>query len=227
MHARPSLLRRHRPATATLVTALVTCTALTACAAPTPSPATSAAPQATASPGPASSAGTTTPDKATSNAAAPDNTTGGPASDAAPTQVSIPSLKIRSSLMRLGLNPDGTVEVPPAEQGMTAGWYTGGAVPGRPGPAVLIGHNDTRFGRAVFHDLKDIRKGAEVLVRGGDGTSRSFRVTGKETVNKKEFPTERVYGATEGSTLRLITCDGAFDAEGHPVDNLIVYAEPS
>ncbi|MCR8943331.1 class F sortase [Streptomyces sp. OUCMDZ-4982] len=227
MHARPSLLRRHRPATAALVTALVTCTALTACTGPAPSPATSAAPQATASPGPVSSAGTATPDAAASHNATSDDTTGGPASDAAPTQVSIPSLKIRSSLMRLGLNPDGTVEVPPAEQGMTAGWYTGGAVPGHPGPAVLIGHNDTRFGRAVFHDLKDIRKGAEVLVRGGDGTSRSFRVTGQETVNKKEFPTERVYGATEGSTLRLITCDGAFDAEGHPVDNLIVYAEPS
>ncbi|MEV7268718.1 class F sortase [Streptomyces bacillaris] len=227
MHARPSLLRRHRPATATLVTALVTCTALTACAGPTPSPATSAAPQATVSPGPTSSGGTTTPDAATSHNATSDDTAAEPASDAAPTQVSIPSLKIRSSLMRLGLNPDGTVEVPPAEQGMTAGWYTGGAVPGRPGPAVLIGHNDTRFGRAVFHDLKDIAKGAEVLVRGGDGTSRSFTVTGKETVNKKSFPTERVYGATEGSTLRLITCDGAFDAEGHPVDNLIVYAEPS
>ncbi|QCW80765.1 class F sortase [Streptomyces sp. S6] len=167
------------------------------------------------------------PDAAASHNATSDDTTGGPASDAAPTQVSIPSLKIRSSLMRLGLNPDGTVEVPPAEQGMTAGWYTGGAVPGRPGPAVLIGHNDTRFGRAVFHDLKDIAKGAEVLVRGGDGTSRSFTVTGKETVNKKAFPTERVYGATAGSTLRLITCDGAFDDEGHPVDNLIVYAEPS
>lgn len=222
MHARPSLLRhrhhhRHRPGTAALVTALVACAALTACAGPSPSPATSTAPQATATPHPASSGGTATTD----------NAADAPASDAPPTQVSIPSLKIRSSLMRLGLNPDGTVEVPPAEQGMTAGWYTGGAVPGRPGPAVLIGHNDTRFGRAVFHDLKDIAKGAEVLVRGGDGTSRSFTVTGKETVNKKAFPTERVYGATAGSTLRLITCDGAFDDEGHPVDNLIVYAEPS
>ncbi|MGW3437624.1 class F sortase [Streptomyces bacillaris] len=226
MHARPSLLRRH-PAAAALVTALVTCTALTACAGPAPSPATSAAAQPTPPPGPASSGGTATPDTATPDDTADGNAAGEPASAAAPTQVSIPSLKIRSSLMRLGLNPDGTVEVPPAEQGMTAGWYTGGAVPGRPGPAVLIGHNDTRFGRAVFHDLKDIAKGAEVLVRGGDGRSRSFTVTGKETVDKKAFPTERVYGATEGSTLRLITCDGAFDDEGHPVDNLIVYAEPS
>ncbi len=31
--------------------------------------------------------------------------------------------------MELGLNADGTVEVPPAEKGMTAGWYRGGSVP--------------------------------------------------------------------------------------------------
>lgn len=125
--------------------------------------------------------------------------------------------------MYLGLNADGTVEVPPAEKGMTAGWYTGGSAPGAPGPAVLIGHNDTRFGRAVFHDLKKIRKGAEVLVRDTAGKTLRFTVTGKETVDKKAFPTEKVYGPTKDSTLRLITCDGEFDAQGHPVDNLIVY----
>ncbi|MEU0159762.1 class F sortase [Streptomyces sp. NPDC006261] len=200
------------PRTAALLTAIVTCAALTACAGPAPS---AAAPPAAAS-APASSAPTST------------TTQGQPSptdASAAPIQVTIPSLKIRSSLMRLGLNADGTVEVPPAEKGMTAGWYTGGSVPGRPGPAVLIGHNDTRFGRAVFHDLKNIRKGAEVRVRGGDGKSLRFTVTGKEAVAKEAFPTERVYGATQASTLRLVTCDGAFDTEGHPVDNLIVYAE--
>ncbi|WP_257002318.1 class F sortase [Streptomyces sp. WZ.A104] len=141
----------------------------------------------------------------------------------APTELSIPSIGVRSSLMELGLNADGTVEVPPAEKGMTAGWYTGGSAPGEPGPAVLIGHNDTRFGRAVFHDLKNIRKDAKVLVRDGTGKTLRFRVTAKESVAKKAFPTEKVYGPTKGSTLRLITCDGDFDAEGHPVDNLIVY----
>ncbi|MFJ9624244.1 class F sortase [Streptomyces sp. NPDC101181] len=201
-----------RPRTALLVTAVAAFAALTACAGGAP-PAT--APPAASAPAP--------------SAAAPAETHGQRDAEnaPAPAEVSIPSLKIRSSLMPLGLNQDGTVEVPPAEQGMTAGWYTGGAVPGRPGPAVLIGHNDTRFGRAVFHDLKDVRKGAEVIVRGGDGASLSFTVTGMETVSKKAFPTQRVYGATAGSTLRLVTCDGAFDAEGHPVDNLIVYAEPS
>ncbi|MEU6924479.1 MULTISPECIES: class F sortase [unclassified Streptomyces] len=146
---------------------------------------------------------------------------------AAPVRVGIPSLGIDSELMRLGLNQDGTVEVPPAEKGMTAGWYTGGVTPGEPGAAVIIGHNDTRFGKAVFHDLKKIAKGADIAVRNDRGAELHFRVTGTETVSKKAFPTEKVYGATRARTLRLITCDGSFDAQGHPVDNLIVYATRS
>ncbi|MFB8210882.1 class F sortase [Streptomyces sp. NPDC056010] len=142
-----------------------------------------------------------------------------------PAHVSIPSLGVDSDIMRLGLNPDRTVEVPPADKGMTTGWYTGSAVPGEPGAAVLIGHNDTRFGRAVFHDLRKIAKGADIVVRDGSGKDIHFEVTAHETVSKNAFPTARVYGRTTERALRLITCDGAFDAAGHPVDNLIVYAK--
>ncbi|NEA17405.1 class F sortase, partial [Streptomyces halstedii] len=142
----------------------------------------------------------------------------------APTRVTVSSAGVDSTLMRLGLNRDGTVEVPPAEKGMTAGWYAGGAIPGEPGAAVLIGHNNTRFGKAVFHDLHKITKGADITVTNGAGEKSHFTVTGKETVAKDVFPTEKVYGATGERVLRLITCDGDFDNEGHPVDNLIVYA---
>lgn len=142
----------------------------------------------------------------------------------APTRLTVPSLGIDSELLRLGLNEDGTVEVPPAGKGMTAGWYAGGAVPGEPGAAVLIGHNDTRFGKAVFHDLHTIAEGADIAVSDGGGEEAHFTVTGTETVSKRTFPTEKVYGATDDRVLRLITCDGDFDADGHPLDNLIVYA---
>lgn len=143
---------------------------------------------------------------------------------AVPTEVAIPSIGITSSLMELGRNKDGTVEVPPAEKGMTAGWYIGGSVPGEVGPAVIIGHNDTRFGKAVFHDLKKITKGADITVTNDRGESAHFTVTDTESVSKNSFPTEKVYGPTKDRALRLVTCDGAFDADGHPVNNLIVYA---
>lgn len=126
--------------------------------------------------------------------------------------------------MKLGLNVDGTVEVPPADKGMTAGWYTGAAVPGAVGAAVIIGHNDTRYGRAVFHDLRKIAKGADITVTNTRGQSEHFTVTATESVSKKSFPTQKVYGPTSQHALRLITCDGDFDANGHPVNNLIVYA---
>ncbi|MFI2317446.1 class F sortase [Streptomyces sp. CB00072] len=211
--------------TTALLTAVAACVALAGCSSAEPSASSSAA-----SGGPAASASSSAPDETESGSSGTGGSTGstGPSStdepdQPAPAHVSIPSIGVRSALMELGLNADGTVEVPPAEKGMTAGWYTGGSAPGAPGPAVLIGHNDTRFGRAVFHDLKKIREGAEVLVRDAAGKTLRFTVTGKETVGKKAFPTEKVYGPTKDSTLRLITCDGEFDAQGHPVDNLIVY----
>ncbi|MEV6474178.1 class F sortase [Streptomyces sp. NPDC051657] len=208
--------------TAALLTAVAACVALAGCSSAEPSASSSSAASGAPS-APASAA----QGEAASGSSGPTGSTEPSTTDEprqpGPAHVSIPSIGIQSTLMELGLNADGTVEVPPADQGMTAGWYTGGSVPGEPGPAVLIGHNDTRFGRAVFHDLKDIREGAEVLVRDGAGTTLRFTVTGKETVSKKAFPTEKVYGPTKDSTLRLITCDGEFDAEGHPVDNLIVY----
>lgn len=151
----------------------------------------------------------------------------GDAPAAAPVRISIPSLGIDSELMRLGLNQDGTVEVPPAEKGMTMRLVHRRRRSGERGAAVVIGHNDTRFGKAVFHDLKKITEGADIAVRNDRGAELHFRVTATETVSKKAFPTEKVYGSTGARTLRLITCDGAFDAQGHPVDNLIVYANRS
>lgn len=165
-----------------------------------------------------------------STAATPSGSAAGPAPSAppakaaAPSRITISSIGVDSSLMPLGLQTDGTVEVPPADKGMTAGWYTGGAVPGERGASVIIGHNSTRFGRAVFHDLREIAEGADITVRDAQGKEIHFKVTGRETASKQEFPTKRVYGTTGEKALRLVTCDGAFDAQGHPVDNLIVYA---
>lgn len=208
----PSLRRRSTALPVYACLALAALTALTGCSDDSPSKSPAAvAPTTTTAVTPDAEASATTGSASKSAAQAP-------------VHVSIPSLGVDSDIMRLGLNTDGTVEVPPAEKGMTVGWYTGGPVPGAQGPAVLIGHNDTRFGRAVFHDLKKIAKGADITVRDAKGAEIHFEVTGRETASKNAFPTDRVYGPTDHRALRLVTCDGAFDAQGHPVDNLIVYA---
>ncbi|MFI1190319.1 class F sortase [Streptomyces californicus] len=218
---------RHPRRIAALLTALTTCAVLAGCSSAVPSASSSA------ESGGASATATAPADqgdarpRSTASAGSAGTSGQDTASRSVPVEVSIPSIGVRSTLMTLGLNADGTVEVPPADKGMTVGWYRGGSVPGAPGPAVLIGHNDTRFGRAVFHDLKTVREGAEVLVRNEAGRTLRYTVTGKEAVSKKAFPTQKVYGPSKDSTLRLITCDGEFDAEGHTVDNLIVYGSLS
>ena len=59
-----------------------------------------------------------------------------------PTAVRIPGIGVTSSLVDLGLNLDRTLQTP--DQYSVAGWFTGGPVPGRPGPALIVGHVDSK-----------------------------------------------------------------------------------
>ena len=142
---------------------------------------------------------------------------------AIPVRIEIPSIGVRAPIIRLGLNPDRTLEVP-TDYGDT-GWWSGGARPGENGPAVIVGHVDSKSGPAVFYRLSELRPGAKIVVVRSDGSRARFTVQGSERYPKDEFPTARVYGHTDGPTLRLITCGGQFDSSsGHYKDNTIVYA---
>ena len=140
-----------------------------------------------------------------------------------PTVVRIPSIGVDSPLVDLGLNPDGTLEVP--DDFSLAGWYVHRPVPGEPGPAVIAGHIDSKTGPAVFYKLPELAPGALVEVGRADGSVARFEVVTREQHDKDSFPTERVYGPTQSSELRLITCGGDFDrSSGHYVDNVVVFA---
>ncbi|WP_028280036.1 sortase, partial [Arthrobacter sp. H5] len=58
-----------------------------------------------------------------------------------------------------------------------------------------------------------------------DGTTATFVVDRGEQYAKDAFPTQTVYGNTEGSQLRLITCDGYDPDTGEFDDNYVVYAK--
>jgi Sortase domain len=145
---------------------------------------------------------------------------------AEPVRVRIPAAGVDSGLVRLGRAPDGSIEVP-GEFGV-AGWYDEGPRPGEPGPAVILGHVDSRTGPAVFYRVGALPKGAQVLVDRADGSTVAFRVTGTQRVPKVAFPTDAVYAPTLEPSLRLVTCGGSFDATaGSYRDNVIVYADPT
>lgn len=142
-----------------------------------------------------------------------------------PAGVEIPKIAAASTLVPLGLNPDRTVRVPPVEQPMQAGWYSDGPRPGEVGPSVILGHVDGGGLPGIFHRLRELAEGDEILVSRVDGSTVTFVVRKVEQVAKSEFPTDRVYGDTDEVELRLITCGGQFDAAARSYrDNIIVYA---
>ena len=144
---------------------------------------------------------------------------------AAPARLRIPSLQVDAAVGPVGTLPDRSVEVPSRYEDI--GWYDGGARPGEDGPAVLLGHVDSKAGPAVFVRLPQVELGAVVEVEDAEGGVTRFAVDRVEQHPKTRFPTEAVYLPVLRPELRLVTCGGAFDrATGHYVDNIVVYASP-
>jgi hypothetical protein len=143
-----------------------------------------------------------------------------------PVHLDLPTIGVHTALMSLGLNPDGTVEVPPLTRNAPAGWYRHLASPGEIGPAVLLGHVDSAAdGPAVFFRLGALRPGDPLSVRRADGTTVVFSVDRVAAYPKSAFPTQAVYGAVDHPALRLVTCGGRFDrARGSYRGTVVVYA---
>jgi len=143
-----------------------------------------------------------------------------------PIRLDIPRIGVHTDLTRLGLNPDGTVEVPPVESDAPAGWYENSVIPGEIGAAVILGHVDSASdGPAVFYLLGTLRRGDRISVLRADGTVARFAVADTAQYPKSRFPTSLVYGPTAYPALRLVTCGGSFDRIHHSYrDNIIVSA---
>jgi sortase (surface protein transpeptidase) len=143
---------------------------------------------------------------------------------ALPQRLRIPAIGVDTAIEGVGLAADGTI-APPSGWHVT-GWYDRGPRPGQAGPAVIVGHVDSRSGPAVFYRLAQLRPGDVVHVDRADRTTARFRVVEQRQVPKDQFPVE-LYAPTLQSSLRLLTCGGSFDDRtGHYRDNLIVSAVP-
>jgi hypothetical protein len=144
-----------------------------------------------------------------------------------PTRLAIPAIGVDTALIPLGLNPDGTIAVPPLGRTAPAGWYRYVATPGEVGPAVILGHVDSaRDGPAVFFRLSELRAGDRISVRRADGRTAVFTVTRVDEHPKEAFPTESVYGALDRPGLRLVTCGGTYDKIRRQYrGNVVAYAE--
>jgi Sortase domain len=151
---------------------------------------------------------------------------GRPLSRSVPVRVDIPAIGVDSKLLHLGVNADGTIQVPPLETSADlAAWYKYSATPGQIGTSIIEGHVDDRQGSAVFFRLGALRPGDTIDVTLADGVTAVFRVTGVREFRKSRFPAETVYGSARYPALRLITCGGDYDyATGHYLSSTVVFA---
>jgi Sortase domain len=142
---------------------------------------------------------------------------------AQPAWLSVPAIGVRTRLIDLGLNKNGTLQVPSTTT--VAGWFTGSPRPGAVGSAVIAGHVDSYTGPGIFFWLRTLRPGDRVYVGRADGTMAVFTVTRVQMYAKDQFPTAAVYGPVPDAELRLITCGGVFDrALGSYLSNVVVFA---
>ncbi len=141
-----------------------------------------------------------------------------------PSHLVVESIGVASDVKAIGIEPSRALRVP--RRADVVGWWSGGSVPGETGPTVLVGHFDSPRAPGVFARLKDVKPGAVIVISQTDGAKYTYFVTEVQVLKKVAFPTQRVYGSTAESTLRLVTCGGKFDRRtGHYVDNTIVYAD--
>ena len=140
----------------------------------------------------------------------------------APVELRIPAVALAVSVSTLGLNLDGTVQVPTDFQ--QPGWFRLGPSPGQVGSAVILGHVDSHLGPAVFFQLRALTTGDQVDVLLADGLTAHFRVTSVAMYPKTQFPPREVYGSHGYSALQLVTCGGVFDNQtGSYLSNVVVY----
>jgi sortase (surface protein transpeptidase) len=191
---------------------------------PTTTPAANRTPTTTPVPERTPTTASTPVQSGASEADVQDQITGVVLPESDPVSVAIPRIGVRSTLVDLGLDDEGAMEVP--EDPALAGWFSRGAAPGALGPAVIAGHVTWDGAPAVFHRLGSVRRGDHVTVKREDGRTASFTVTRIAQFSKSRFPSEAVYGAIDHAGLRLITCGGTYDSARHRyLDNVVVFAK--
>jgi hypothetical protein len=185
----------------------------TATLAPEPSPETPTPPPTTTSAAP----GTTEPPTPTTTT----STTLPP--QIPPTALAIGDLGISQRVLPVGLNDDGTMEVPDVSD---IGWYLHGATPGLPGATVLVAHvwwDDTP---GPFRRLGTLEPGARIEVSGERDTIHEYVVVERTMYNKDALPTD-LWRKTGPETLVLITCGGDFNKTTRRYkQNIVIYAHP-
>jgi sortase (surface protein transpeptidase) len=141
-----------------------------------------------------------------------------------PLNLKIPAIGLDANIITVGLNADGTMEVPDPNLSNSVGWYSYSPTPGEVGPSVIVGHVVDYVGPSVFWRLQELHPGDEIAISRQDSRSALFKVDDIRQYSQEDFPTSDVYGNINYAGLRLVTCGGHYNpATGHYTLNTVVY----
>lgn len=141
-----------------------------------------------------------------------------------PKEVRIPSIGVDASIQSVGTEPNGDMSVP--ADAKSVGWFKGGPRPGEDGNSVIAGHLDTIESTAVFWNLRKLKAGDYIYVTDENAKELEFKINRIESYPVDSAPLDRIFGASDGSHLNLITCDGTWNPQKHAYNKrLVVYSD--
>ncbi|MBX4200347.1 class F sortase [Candidatus Parcubacteria bacterium] len=135
-----------------------------------------------------------------------------------PVRIVIPSVKIDSPILGMGINNKGELDVPSGKTNVV-GWYKYGIVPGLQGSAVLDAHVF-----AAFENLKNLKNGSDVYIITTSGKKLHFVVNTTKTYALGNLSPVTLFGLNDAKRLNLVTCAGNLTPDGSTYDHrLVVY----
>jgi LPXTG-site transpeptidase (sortase) family protein len=145
-------------------------------------------------------------------------------SSLSPRLISIPKIDVVARTLRLGVKPNNELKAP--SNIFDAGWFEGSARPGEPGAMLVSGHVHGPTKPGVFTNLKKLVEGDRITIERGDGKKFNYRVVKVQSYDKDSVDMGAALNSAEPGKpgLNLITCDGAYDEDGHYKKRLIVFA---
>jgi hypothetical protein len=146
---------------------------------------------------------------------------------AVPTRLTLPGLGITTTVVPVGVDDGGDLEIPDNPQ--TLGWWQDGATPGDDRGAVVIdGHVDSyRYGTGFFVSLRRLQSGDAVVLDGRNGARSDWTVGSAALYPRDALPYDQLFSHDGPPRLVLITCGGVFDRTSRSYsDNLVVTAYP-
>lgn len=143
-----------------------------------------------------------------------------------PRALYIDKLGVAAKIKPMGVNSDGSMQAP--LNVYDAGWYNASAVPSRAGAVMIDGHVSGPTQGGLFENLGKLTQGDTIVIETGDRKQYTYRVAGKETVDRHKVDMQKFalpYGnATKG--VNLITCAGKWQEKDQTFNQrTIVYTE--